>query len=230
MNNEAFAKLLIAVLGKLLVVDYFGNHFKSIVMPNNQFNKLSLILQGPKYLRPVLTNLDADLAAKFPVKYPGIMWRGQLVSSSQNKLFKIKFYGNEFKDGCIASTEEAAQIVIAVDPVSNEEILIFDKARHGWDAFHSGFNEEERQMERPVDNWSRTKHGTETFRLVITAFYNEGTKESLLEEVDDNGMVELPSGDILPLQDAFDDCFDSFGVDAIDEQGHAFELIAEELA
>lgn len=199
-------------------------------MPNDQPGKPSLVLQGPKYLRPFLTNLDADLAAKFPVKYPGTIWRGQLVSSSQNKLFKIKFYGDEFKDGCIAATEEAGQIVIAVDPVSNEEILLFDKARHGWDAFHSGFYEEERQIERPVDNWCQTEHGTDTFRLVITAYYNEGTKETLLDEVDDNGMVELPSGDMLPLQDAFDDCFDSFGVDAIDEQGHAFKLISEELA
>ena len=199
-------------------------------MPNNQPFEPSLKLQGPKYLRPFLTNLDADLAAKFPVKYPDVIWRGQLVSSSQNKLFRIKFYGDIFDDGCIVSTEEAGQIVIAVDPVSNEEILLFDLARHGWDAFHSGFNAEEQQMERPVNNWSRTEHGTETFRLVITAFYNEGTKETLLEEMDDNGMVELPSGSILPLQDAFDDCFDSFGVDAIDEQGHTFELISEELA
>lgn len=188
-----------------------------------------LAIQGPCYLRSHLTVPDVEIADAFKVKDPGISWVGQLISTNQNRRFSIRYYGNLMAGETIVAEEEIVQKVVAVDIETNEEILLFDKALHGWDGFIAGTYGDHKSLERLTNKIYVSKKGTSAFQILLVAYYNAGTKEELLEEATVNGTIEV-NGAMLPLQDAFDDAFDALVIYVIDEIGNKFQLINEELA
>jgi hypothetical protein len=101
---------------------------------------------------------------------------------------------------------------------------------HGWEGFITDAYEEQKSIPRLVDKIYRTKNNADTFRILFLAFYNDGTKQELLELKNSEGQVELGDGSVLSIQDAFDDAFDAVVIYAIDDNGNRFELINEELA
>jgi hypothetical protein len=189
-----------------------------------------LKLQGPKYLRKNLAPPTSDIAGKVKITLPGVQWIGQLISTAQNRRFQIKYYGDLKNRETITDTGKAVQRIIAVDPDSNEEIVLFDKMYHGWDGFISNIYEDQKNVNRNPSNLYQSKNGAYNFRILVIAYYNDGTKQELVESSTHDRQFELENGVTLDLQDAFDDSFDGITIFAIDDEGNKFELVDEELA
>jgi hypothetical protein len=188
-----------------------------------------LLIQGPKYLRNNLTTPTPDLIDTIKIQ-PAIEWMGQLISSTQNRFFKIRYYGDLLDNETIVSEDDNPQRVIAIDVDTNEEILVFDKALHGWDGFIIDGYKDQKNIPRPADKLYQTKNGADRFRIIFVAVYNSGTEQELLELKASENQMELENGLTLNIQDAFDDAFDWVVIYAIDDNGNRFELINEELA
>jgi len=206
------------------------NLFKKKDDKQDQSQENSLRLQGPKYLRDHLTSLTADIISSFKIKHPNVQWLGQLTSTKQNRRFQIKYYGDLLNDETIIDTDKGVQQLIAVDTDTNEEILLFDKMIHGWDGFICDTYHDQKNVYRKANKLYKSKDNTYNFRIVVLAFYNNGTKQELLESATSEGQIQLESGLTLNLQDAFDDAFDAIIIYAIDDSGNKFELVNEELA
>ncbi|MDP4265645.1 MAG: hypothetical protein Q8941_24205 [Bacteroidota bacterium] len=206
------------------------NLFKKKVDKQDQPLQDILKLQGPKYLRKHLTPLTSDIVDNFKIKLPGTQWIGQLISTTQNRHFQIKYYGDLMNDETIIDTDKGVQRLIAVDTDSNEEILLFDKMLHGWDGFICNTYEDQRNVFRSSTKLYKSRKNTYNFRIVLLTFYNNGTKQELLDSAASTGQVQLENGVTLDLQDAFDDAFDAIVIYAIDNNGNKFELVNEELA
>lgn len=189
-----------------------------------------LKLQGPKYLRKYLTPLSSDIVDSFKIKYPDVQWVGQLISSTQNRLFQIKYHGDLMNDETIIDSEKGILQVIIVDTATSEEILLFDKMLHGWDGFICNAYEDQKSINRVANKLYKSKSNSQKFRIVFLAFYNDGTKRELIESSTSDGTIELENDLILNLQDAFDNAFDAIAIYAIDEQGNKYEIVNEELA
>ena len=187
-------------------------------------------LQGPKYLRKHLAPPTPDIEGKVKIKLPGIQWIGQLISSTQNRHFQIKYYGDLINGETIIDTNKGVQRIVAVDAKSNEEILLFDKMLHGWDGFISNSYKDQQGVDRNPYKLYQSKKSTNNLRILFLGYYNDGTKQELMESSSSDGKVELENGVTLSLQDAFDDAFDAITIFAIDDQENKFELVNEELA
>ena len=205
------------------------NFFKkeSANSDKNPEPELSVKLQGPKYLREHLTTVTSDIVGNFKINYPNIQWIGQLISSTKNRLFQIKYYGTLMNDETIIDSEKDLLRIIIEDTASGEEILLFDKMFHGWDAFICNTYADQKNIRRESPNLYKPKN---KFQIVVLAFYNESTKQELIESSTTIGTIELENGLTLNLQDAFDDAFDAILIYAIDEQGNKFQIVNEELA
>jgi hypothetical protein len=192
------------------------------------FNSLKLL--GPKYLRKHLTTPLPELASASKIKHSDIEWVGQLISSSQNIYFEIKYYGDIMNREYIAYCKEGVAKVVAVDTKTKEEILLFDKAYHGYDGFMGEVYEEDRKKTRIPDKKYVSKKGSDKFQIVLHVYYNHGIREAIADDADSKKMIEFEDGISMPMQDAFDDAFDGLNVIAIDENGNKFTIILEELA
>ena len=189
-----------------------------------------LKLQGPKYLKEHLAIPSDEIKAQIRISNPEVQWMGQLVSAAGNREFQIKYYGDLMNEETIIDTDNGVQRVIAIDTKSNEEILLFDKMLHGWDGFITNAFEGQKNTPRIPDKLYIAKNNTDIFTIGFVAYYNNGTKQELMESVTSEGVIQLDSGLSVDLQDAFDDGFDAVVIYAFDEKGNKFELVNEELA
>lgn len=155
---------------------------------------------------------------------------GQLISSAGNTFFSLKYFGNVLVNETIASTDKMVNKVVAIDITTKEEILLFDKAFHGYDGFIAEAYLKQRYSHRPATLQYVSKRNSEKFQIIIKAYYNYGTREGLIDFANQQGQIEFDNGTHLDLQDAFDDSFDGLSIFAIDESGNKFQIIDEELA
>lgn len=206
------------------------NFFQKKDNKQKQGQQGSLKLQGPKYLREQLTPLTSDILGNFKNKYPDVQWIGQLISTGQNRRFRIKYYGDLMNDETIIDSDKGVQQIIAVDIESNEEILLFDKMIHGWNGFVCDSYQDQNSVDRKAIKLYKSKVNTYNFRILLLAFYNNGTRQELLELATSEGEIQLENGLTLKIQDAFDDAFDAIVIYAIDDKGNKFEIVKEELA
>jgi len=204
----------------------FGKKEKADKPLNSTF-----LLQGPGYLRKNLDKLDPDLINKIRIKNASIQWAGQLKSSEGNSYFQIRYFGELLGNATIVSTREGIpQRLMAIDSNGKEEILLFDKAFHGWEGYVVNEHESARNISRSIDLLYQNKKGSNTFRIVFLAYYNEGIKEEILELKTSPDQIQLADGRIVSLQDGFDNAFDAVLIYAIDEEGIISEIINEELS
>lgn len=190
-----------------------------------------LTAQGPMYLRPYLTLLEEDMKSFYKIRYPNVEWIGQLVSSTGNRWFTIKYYGELLDKATIvnANLRQWPMKVVAVDDQSGEEIVLFDKAVHGFEGFIAHEYKETMPASRPVDKEYPFANAGLSFKIVFVAFYNS-TEEHLSEYLNDDGLVEVPEGiGPISLADACPDAFDALGVYVIGKNGKRTEMISEEL-
>lgn len=190
----------------------------------------NLLIRGPRYLRPHLTAPDNDIAAalRLPVQHD-VQWSGQLISSRRDRFFDIHYFGDLINDETIVDTCDIVQKIIAVNPIDGQEIILFDKACHGWEGFICDMYSGQELLGLNSKKYiSKTR--SDNFRIVFIANYNSGTKTKLLDSVDQNGNIMLENGSRLHIQDAFDDAFDAVTIYAVDRSHRYFKIVGEELA
>jgi len=134
----------------------------------------------PDYLKNHLTNIKEKRETTV----------GTLISSTGNADLEVYFYGNtvDIKKMPYIVNAELPCLIVAKDPVTNEEFTVFDGAKHGYDAMFC--NEVLDCAQRKL-----TRYDHDSCAIQITLGYSidyEDEKEDY--EFDENGNVVLMYG------------------------------------
>lgn len=160
-----------------------------------------------------------------------IEWRGQVQSSTGNKKFRIKYYGEIFeKYQLIANTDIAPELIFAEDIETNEKILLFDGCKHGYDAMFCDTYTPEQINDRPLSNLFTDKDGHEIFEVIVTVYYNIDYEDELPYLQDETGNIELISGEIITTETLTRNGFDFIAIKVINEKGNWQTIFEKELA
>lgn len=159
-------------------------------------------------------------------------WRGQLVSSTKNTLFKIKYYGklHPLYHSLIVGTSFAPAKLVAIDSISNEEILLFDGCHFGYNALLCDRYSDQQIEERPIESTYRDESNDQLFELFISCYYQIDYDQEYKEYLDVHDQIELLSGQKVPLETLKRNGFDYINIIGINKKGETTEILSEELA
>ena len=159
-------------------------------------------------------------------------WRKQLTTPAGNTRFKIKYYGqrHEKYTHLIVATDFAPSLVVAVDTATEQEILLFDGCRHGYNAMFCDTYTNEQLKGRIADTIYKDHEDHDTFAIEISTHYGFDYDQEFLEEVDENGLLELVDGSKVPFEKAKRDGFDALQIFVTNSNGKTCELVSEELS
>ncbi|WP_088833097.1 hypothetical protein [Paenibacillus tyrfis] len=177
---------------------------------------------GPAYLEGVTI-------AEKPENWMEQEWTGKLQTKEGRTQFRIYYYG-ELMDDLIAVTDFAPQLIVAEDPVDGERYLLFDGCKHGYNAMLCDTYTAEQQNNRTPLLPYLDKDGEDTFEVYITAFYNVDWDEEFADDVDEDGQLELISGERVDFDEAKRNGYDALGIDIVNNKGVKIEIVQEELA
>lgn len=171
---------------------------------------------------------------------PEIEWRGQLKSSVNNKLFKIKYYGEPFNStyegiklssyDLIGDTDFAPILIYAVDIETDEEILLFDGCKHGYDALFCNSFTQDQIIKRPLRNVYQDLNENDIFEIIIKVYHNIDYEDEFSEEIKHKGGIETTSGQLLGIQTLKRDGFDYFELNLKNKNGETITPVSYELA
>lgn len=162
-----------------------------------------------------------------------IEWRGQIQSSTQNKRLKIKYYGELFEEyQLICGTDFAPELIYAVDIDSNEEILLFDGAKHGYDPMFCDEFTNEQLTNRPLIHEYKDQDDQTVFNVIVKVYHNIDYNnieeiESLANPV---GEIELISGEIISIEQLKANAFDFIQIIVMNSLGNVYRIFERELA
>lgn len=160
-----------------------------------------------------------------------IEWRGQIQSSTQNKRFKIKYYGDIFEEyQLICGTDIAPELIYAVDVESNEEILLFDGTQHGYDPMFCDEFTHKQITERPLIHFYKDQDNQDQFEIIFSVYHNIDYDEELDDFLNQDGEIELISGEIISVERLKLDGFDFVQIKAVNSLGHEYIIFEKELA
>ncbi|WP_286442404.1 MULTISPECIES: hypothetical protein [unclassified Myroides] len=160
-----------------------------------------------------------------------IEWRGQLQSSSQGKKFKIHYCGEYATDiNLLVNDEDYPVLVYAEDIETQERILLFDYAKHGYDAMFCEEYEEEILQERDGQLQELELGGEHTFEIIAYAYHNIDYEEEMEEFLNENNEIELLSGAVIAPEELKRNGFDFFGIDVVNQDGNRQTIVEFELA
>jgi hypothetical protein len=169
-----------------------------------------------------------------------IEWHGQIKSSTDNKKFKIKYYGEILKtsyeghllseNGLIVGTDFAPALVFAVDIISGEEILLFDGCKHGYNAMFCDSYTIEQITNRPLANFYVDNFGFDIFEIVVKVYHNVDYADEFGDEINEKSGLETINGEILPIDILDRNGFDYFELILTNANGNEMVAITEELA
>ena len=164
---------------------------------------------------PVPTHLQAYVRSGSLHSPDNIEYRFSLAADGADR-FRIRYYG-ELYDGLITDTEDAPAKIVAVEPESGREILLFDGGRHGYNAMLCDEHDEETLANRPLQDLDDT-----LYQIEIYAFYNidyAAERE-----------VELTNGEVIDFERLQQDGMDALAIELINPQGQRREIVNESLA
>ena len=159
-------------------------------------------------------------------------WRRQLKTTSGNKKFKIKFYGQlheEYKN-LIVGTDFAPSLVFAVDPTTEQEILLFDGCKHGYNALFCDTFTDEQIKNRPATNYYLDKDGKDSFEIIISTYNGVDYDDEFADQVDENGLIELIDGTKIEFEKVKRNGYDTLQIWATNDNGKTIDVVSEELA
>jgi len=160
-----------------------------------------------------------------------IEWRGQIKSSTSNRKFKIKYFGNILEEyNYIVGTDFAPSLVFAVDIETGEEILLFDGCKHGYNAMLCDTFTYNQITNRPLTKRFVDNFGSDIFEVIIKIYFNIDYDEELADFQNENGDVELVSGEIVSADTLVRNGFDFIEIKLINENGQETVIVEEELA
>jgi hypothetical protein len=181
---------------------------------------------GPAYLEGVTE----------PVEHTGKLktyeWQGRLKTPQGHTRFNIEFYG-QTHNHLIVGTDVAPALIFAKDLVTGEKILLFDGCKHGYNAQFCDTYTKDQINNRPTDQIYTDKEGNNDFEIIISVYYQfnyEDAEEGFLENVDENGWIELANGSKMEFINAQRNGFDVIQIFAINSAGKRIEMVSEELA
>ena len=159
-------------------------------------------------------------------------WRRKLITSSGHTKFKIRYYGqlHDKHPNLIVRTDFAPSLVIAIDSLSNQEIVLFDGCKHGYNALFCDTFTNDQIQHRPVTNLYTDKDGNDTFELVISTYCGIDYDDEFGDQVDENGLLELIDGTKLAMDIVKRNGYDTLQIWATREDGETIEMVSEELA
>ncbi len=175
-----------------------------------------------KYTEPILN----------PSQLLDFEWRRQLISTSGNRTFSIKYYGDLHSSNkhLIVGTDFAPQKVVAIDTESKEVILLFDACKHGYHAMLCDKYTTTQVESRTVDKMYQDASGNDTFEIIISAYYQIDYEDEFRQEVDLNGYLELVNGERMDFDILKRNACDFFSVLGINKNGELIEILSEELS
>jgi len=152
-----------------------------------------------------------------------------LSSLTGDHLFEIWYYGEWEKLGkheYLVDTEEAPVLIVAKASSSHEEFVIFDGAKHGYNAMFVDEYTEEQLAQRSLQKFENLPS-----KLVITIGNGidwESEKEDFIDEDGEN--VTLLDGSVISWEDVVTNAFDYFALSYIDGNNKKIEFADFELA
>ena len=155
-------------------------------------------------------------------------WRRRLKTPDGQTKFRIKFYGEN--KGLIVQTDFAPQIIYAVERSSNQEVLLFDGCKHGYNALFCDVFTAEQTKNRPVTTIYRDADGNDLFEIIISTFNGINYQEEIGDQVDKNGLVEIIDGSKIEFDKVKRDGFDTMHIWVLNEAGKTMEILSEECA
>lgn len=152
----------------------------------------------------------------------------QLCSSTGTKQFEIWYYGDllTIEGEALPFITGATARIVAKDPLTAEEILLFDATLHGYNALFCDEFTEEQRIHRPL-----RKYLLPTTEVVLSFFYNIDYDEEAEDyEVDEHGNVQLLNGETADWETIKSIGYDAFAFYGKSEDGTLLAFAQEELA
>lgn len=165
---------------------------------------------------------------------PECIW--QIISLSGNTKFQIKFHGEIYAiddEKLIVDTNRNKALIHAYDPLSGEEIILFDGSEHGYDnLFNLKYSKRHKYtkrigQDRPLSEIYTDINGNSLFEVLMIFYHNIDDYE---DEFDGAEFVKTVKGRKMTLADLASDGFDAVAMILIDENGNRFEAMQFELA
>jgi len=159
-------------------------------------------------------------------------WRRNLRTPSGQRKFKIKYFGQlhpEYQN-LIVGQDDKPLLVFAIEPISGQEILIFDGCNHGYNALFCDNYSADIKTNRKADKIYKTEKGEDTFALTISAYYGIDYDDEFSKSVDDNGLLKLNDGTKVAFETVKRNGFDTFQIFGTEDDGEVIEIVSEELA
>jgi hypothetical protein len=159
-------------------------------------------------------------------------WRRRIKTPAGQTKFKIRFYGQlhaAFKN-LIVGTDFAPSLVIAIDSTTGQEILLFDGCKHGYNALFCDTFTTEQVNNRPATNYYRDEDGNDTFEIIISTYNGIDYEEEFLDQVDENGLIELVDGSKTEFEKVKCNGYDSLQIWVVTANAKTIEIVSEELA
>jgi hypothetical protein len=183
-------------------------------------------LRGPTFLEG-LTEIIVE-----PKTLEKHEWRGKLKTASGCTKFQIKYFGHLHPEhqNLIVGIDETPALILAVEPNSGQEIVIFDGCIHGYNAMFCDTYSPEQKKNRNTDKIYRTSDGIDTFELTIFTYNGIDYDDEFGSQVDERGLIELIDGSKVELETVKRNGFDALQILATTENGDVIEIVSEELA
>ncbi|GAB2622460.1 hypothetical protein GCM10027035_17810 [Emticicia sediminis] len=207
----------------------FWDFFKKKEQSKTSPSQKSWVTLGPAYLEGL------TIQSSFKNTPKVFEWRRQLATLTGETKFKIKYYGQlhpKYKE-LIIDTDFAPSLIFAVSPTTQNEILIFDGCKHGYNAIFCDTFTTGQIKKRKAENYYIDKEGNDTFEIVISAYYQidyDSEKEDFIENIDNNGLIELENGSKVDFEVVKRNGFDFLQILAITNNGKEIEILSEELS
>ncbi len=173
----------------------------------------------PTYLQHVTTRIQQPEGAESQL---------QLCSTSNNTQFEIWYYGDllALEGEVLPFISGSTAKIVAKDPLTTEEILLFDATLHGYNALFCDDYTEEQRGNRPLQSYNMP--ATE---VILSFFYNIDYDEEVDDyEVDEQGNVQLMNGETTDWETVKRNGYDAFVFYTKKEDGTLLAFAQEELA
>lgn len=183
-------------------------------------------ISGPTFLDG-LTNQIAG-----PKNLQKHEWRRKLRTPTGYTKFKIKYFGQLHHDykNLIVSVDNIPALVLAVEPISGQEILLFDGCRHGYNAMFCDHFSDEQRNKRKADKIYKTVTGQDTFELTISTYNGIDYDEEFSGDIGEDGIIELIDGTKIEFETAKRNGFHTLQLFGTTDNGEVIEILSEELA
>lgn len=154
-----------------------------------------------------------------------------ICTASRDELLEVWYYGELFQvegevQPYIVDTDIAPAKIVAKDPVSGAEILIFDGAKHGYNGMFC-----DEYMQDKLESRVLIQYAIPASKLILTLGYSidyDDEKEDY--DFNDDGNVILFSGDILPWESVKRNGYDYLALSFVNSSGEEIQFADFELA